>query len=320
MSFSDDQLLDDIARKFALNESIVVLCEGGKPMESTATALNIDEYAQQTQDSAFYYQAIPDWWRRAGKVDPNFYPCGSQQNVIKTYFRLREKFTGTKPPIPTNKLFALIDIDLRHKKIPGEYPFSDLESIYQNLYQNGKVTDNSQNHAIWVTGLLHKEAYFLIPELQDLFKHHRPTPLYDNNLVDLASLYQKMALGINTQDDLRNASTVSRALARIQHHGLSNSGSIEDFQKNWQDYFSHHQTTDEEKKALAYVLLTLAQSKPEWDRIKFSSSSVESTPAKVNKNYRDQLCLKIAKDFYAKQSRNSDHHLPQFFHRLAQTP
>jgi hypothetical protein len=309
---------DAIIKDPAIRNRVIVLCEGDttpfKPTDDDHAA-SIKKQCEATQDSAFYYQAIPNWWRTTGgRLEPNFYICGNQRNVLDAYHYLIDKHQNNQPTysfLKADRLFALIDIDLANKKIPkSDYPFKRLWDIYNDLYQQGKVNNSSQNHRIWVTGLLHKEAYFLIPELQNLLNQHHS--------INLPDIYQIMLRDMGRHQDLHENFT--QAKNRINHHPLGNCPSIEAFQLNWQATFADPQTTASDKEALAHILLTLAKAKPLWSGIKSPKGVEESPQTATNKDYRNQLCLKIAKDFYAKQSRDSDHHLPQFFHRLAQTP
>jgi hypothetical protein len=68
-------------------------------------------------------------------------------------------------------LFALVDIDLHTAKIESEeYGFADTEEIFHDLYLDLKIQlDKLPQHRIRVTGLMHKEAYFLNPALQSIF-------------------------------------------------------------------------------------------------------------------------------------------------------
>lgn len=309
MSFNSKELethCDEIAKDPAIRNRIVVLCEGdSKPFKPTVNALRIKEFAQTIQDSAFYYRAIPDWWRTIGESEPSFYVCGNQKNVIDAYFYLINKDTKVSYLNP-DKLFALIDIDLPNKKITGDYPFKDLADIYQNLYRDGKVADTAKQHRIWVTGLLHKEAYFLVPELQELLSNYQPAPIFNGLPIALETLYQKIAGAIATQQDILE--NFPKAKARISHHPvLADNATAADFQKTWLENFSDTSATDTEKDALIYALLTIAKSKPVWEKIKSPLVSAD------HKNYRNELCLKIGRDFYAQQPRESEHHLPCFF-------
>ncbi|MDP3837683.1 MAG: hypothetical protein Q8Q54_02045, partial [Methylococcales bacterium] len=183
MSFTDAELYvhcDEIIKDPAIRNRIVILCEGDtKPFKSTERAKSIKEVAEETQDSAFYYRAVPEWWKTTRKLEPSFYVCGTQGNVIKAYFYLKQKQQLQNSYLNANKLFALLDIDLQKTKLPNDYSFKNLEDVYHDLYLNGKVNTNTANsHKLWVTGLLHKEAYFLIPEINDVFNHHQPEPFF----------------------------------------------------------------------------------------------------------------------------------------------
>lgn len=97
-----------------------------------------------------------------------------------------------------------------------------------------------------------------------------------------------------------------------QHHQLLyHSQSVNDFQKIWLDGFTNSKATTTEKNALIYALLTIAKSKPIWEDIKLPIETAD------HKNYRDELYLKIGREFYAKQPRESEQHLPSFFNMLS---
>lgn len=316
MSFKREELeahCDEIIKDPAIRNRIIVLCEGDtQPFKPAVHAARIKDFSLTTQDSAFYYRAIPEWWRTTRQLEPNFYACGNQKNVLDGYFYLKAKHQTAQPQesyLNSQRLFALVDIDLANRKIGNDFPFADLASIYQDLYANGKVSENCHRHAIWVTGLLHKEAYFLAPELQNLLNAHQPAPIWNGNSVDLAILYQNMVANMAEHQDIRE--NFSSAKTRIQQHPLNNADSIEAFQIAWLDSFTNPQSTEQEKHVLAYILLTFAKSKFIWEQIKPDHPTVN------HKNYRDELCLKIGRQFYAEQPRESELHLPRFFSALA---
>ena len=87
--------------------------------------------------------------------------------------------------------------------------------------------------------------------------------------------------------------------------------SVTDFQQTWLENFINPETNEEDKKALIYALLTIAKSKPIWEKIEVTEKTINL------KNYRDELCLKIAQEFYAIQPTTSKHHIPSFFYMLA---
>jgi hypothetical protein len=317
MSFTDAELYahcDEIITDPAIRNRIIVLCEGDtKPFKPTPKALSIGQFSQRTQDSAFYYRAIPEWWKTTRKLEPSFYVCGTQGNVIKAYCYLKQKHQQQPKEsyLNFNKLFALLDIDVQKTRLPCDYhSFKNLEDIYHDLYLNGKVNPNTAtNHKLWVTGLLHKEAYFLIPETKELFNSHQPEPFFNTQSLKLEDIYQAILNTMPNHTDIEK--NFNKAMNRIAYCGLFNQyKTIDEFQKAWQNYFDNSKT-EEEKVNLIYMLLTVAKSKSVWEEIKPNADNIDI------KNYRDELCFKIAREFYAKQSSESLHHLPSFFNALS---
>jgi hypothetical protein len=313
MSFSNKDLekyCDEIIlKRAALDRQIVVLCEGFndnlKELLKDPVPTIGENFADLYQDAAFYQRSIPKWCQDANIV---FYICGKQAQVIKAYFYLRKKYKEKNDTrLDANKLFAWIDIDTQKHPLPEKeiYPFKNLESIYTDLYINGKVNDKTaQNHKIWVTGLLHKEAYFIIPELQDLFNRH--------HFINLNDLYKDIAKSILHDKNFYPLLTenFNSIKERIKHDSLLyTTQSVEDFQEKWLDEFSKINTTSIEKISFIKSLLIVAKSKTAWESIKSESAE--------HKTYRNQLSHKIALEFYAKEERNSPHHLPHFFNALA---
>lgn len=314
MSFSEKQLkqhCDKIIRQSAIRNSILVLCEGDfKDSEQEHEILTIKDRAEKIQDAAFYKNAVPDWWHKdITKALPVFYPCGSRQNVIDGYFYLKKLHEKEQPDyshLNHHKFFALVDIDLQKATLDSSYSFKNLEDIYLNLYLNGNVNqDTVKNHKIWVTGLIHKEAYYFIPQLQDLFDKHS---------LDLKLFYQKILASLSDKSKEENQFFISKSKKRITHHqGFKHVESVEEFQAAWQEIFNHHETSEAEKEQLIYALLTVAKSKSTWQDIKPN----ETAKNPKIKAYQDNLSLKIARDFYAKQPRHDNqHHLPSFFNAL----
>ncbi len=89
-----------------------------------------------------------------------------------TFFTLLERHSKLRQYSYLNpdKLFAIVDLDIQSQEMSQSYPFSDTEAIFEHLYDKGKVNKkNANQHRIWVTGLIHKEAYFIEPALQSVF-------------------------------------------------------------------------------------------------------------------------------------------------------
>ena len=66
---------------------------------------------------------------------------------------------------------------------------SYFEEINRRHYWTQVVEQNAAEHFIWVTGLIHKEAYFINPELQQFYNDSLLEPKYNNAPVLLSDLY-----------------------------------------------------------------------------------------------------------------------------------
>ena len=315
MSFNESELKNhclEILKDPAIRNRIVVLCEGKtEPFKQTAHAPRIKEFSENTQDSAFYYRTIPTWWKETRKREPEFRICGTQSNVIKAYFELRTLHDAdTKNSyLNPDKLVALVDIDFQKTKIPQGYAFSNLEEVHESLYLNGQVNSETvSHHKIWVTGLAHKEAYFFIPLLQSLFDNHPTTPLFNNQFLKLEAIYQAILEAMSIHGDIKDNFT--RIIKRIAYcEEFKQCKSIEEFQIAWKPVFDNPDKTE----LAIYALLTVAKSKPIWEQLKPNATANN----KEIKTYLDDLSLIIAREFYAKQPRTSQHHLPSFFNALS---
>lgn len=326
MSFSNSELetyCDKIIlKRAAIDRSCIVLCEGFsddlKTIIKSPPATLKNNFSSQFQDASFYQRSIPKWWRKTGKPEPIFYVCGKQKAVIKAYFYLRNKYQQKNDKrLDSNKIYALVDIDTQKHTLPKteEYPFCSLEAIYADLYNDGLVNlKTAKNHKIWVTGLLHKEAYYLIPELEYLFKKYES--IFNNKpLNDLTPLYLNIVQSVSRDKDFYALIQENFPLIkeRIKHHlPLYNTESVDDFQKRWLEIFLNPNTKTNEKATLINILLILAKSKIVWENIKSSNENKSSE----HKKYRNQLSFKIALEFYAQQPQDSPLHLPSFFNAL----
>jgi len=150
-----------------IRNKIVVLCEGQGSILDDKTVANYGKM-EQWHDAYFYRKCVPNTWTT---YIPIFFNCKGRSDVIQTYFKLLElhEEDAQQSYLNPNKLFAIVDLDLQSQNIDN-YHFSNTEEIFLNLYQQGQVNEeNAKNHRIWVTGLIHKESYFMIPELQEVF-------------------------------------------------------------------------------------------------------------------------------------------------------
>ncbi|AFW94133.1 hypothetical protein ANA_C11354 [Anabaena sp. 90] len=296
-----------------IRQRIVVLCEGqGSILNlSDETTVNYGKM-KQMPDADFYIKCIPKTWKT---YKPEFFNCQGRTGVIDTYFKLLELHEeGSRESyLNPDKLFAIVDLDLQSQNIDN-YGFSNTEEIFSNLYQQGQVNEeNTRNHRIWVTGLIHKEAYFIIPELQEIFNTSIYSPQYNGKKVILEDIYITMADAIINSNDLENnLSTVSN---RISHCSGLDCTDLEKLRDSWKEQFEN--SPDEtHKNELIYALLMLKKVKDNktqedyWEDIKPPSDWTNTEEV-----FRDELLRQIAK-FYSEQSNYAKYHIPAFMQFL----
>jgi hypothetical protein len=287
---------------------IVILCEGGdndvligRPSPSAYGQL------EKLPDANFYKACIPQWWIQNR---PEFFVCGDKTNVLNTYFELQKMHENerTDSYLDKDKLFALIDLDLQPAKVLENYPIKDTEKLFNTLYQENKPhLDNIKQHPIFITGLIYKEAYFFVPDLKEVFENYHLTILFDDLPFDLNAVYEKMGVSFGKDKNLEsNYSIAKQRIAYLTQLDLSN---ITTLQSSWLEVFNLAEA--EEKTALIYALLSIHQIKDYWKLIKSNSEISEA-------RFKEQLTLSIG-NFYAKQPRESSHHLPSFFNALFTT-
>ncbi len=297
-----------ILKSREIKNRIVVLCEGKIPEIQGRKSPQSYKAMKYTHDAKFYKDCIPTWWR---EKRPEFFNCGDRKDVIDTYFTLLtlHEQDSTNSYLDPNRLFAMIDLDLQVQPIDN-YIFTDTEAIFCNLYEKSQVQkQNAAQHRIWITGLIHKEAYFLTPELQSLFDDYPHSPTYQENLASLTNIYSDMADGISSDKDLQF--NLRRAFDRINHcSGLDCTElDIGKLQDSWKHQFQN--TTDAaQKHELILALLTIKKAKNYWKQIKPPGDWSGD-----EKNFREQLLSEIC-GFYSRQSSDVKCHIPFFFKAL----
>jgi len=317
MSFNPEELQEHceiILKSRGIKNKIVVLCEGKIPDSKGIKSVQSYKKMEQMPDANFYKTCVPRWWRQTKQYIPEFFNCGDRKDVIDTYFTLLTLHAqdSTSLYLDPNRLFAMIDLDLQLQTIDN-YIFTDTEAIFHNLYEKSQVKEqNAAQHRIWITGLIHKEAYFLTPELQSVFDDYPHAPIYKENLASLTNIYSDMADAISSDSDLQaNVANVKRAFERISYcSGLDCTElDLKKFQDSWKHQFKS--TKDVTRKhELIIALLTIKKAKEYWKQI--------MPPADWSgneKEFRDQLSSQIAR-FYSEQSSDVKSHIPFFIKTL----
>jgi RecJ-like exonuclease len=207
-----------------------------------------------------------------------------------------------------NKLFAIVDLDNQDKTIE-DYSFPSTDAIFFDLYQKFHVNpQNVSNHRIWTTGLIHKEAYFIIPELQDFFDTYINIPYYKDKPLSLNTIYLDMAESIIDDIDIeRNFQGVKKRLKDNFDSEFNNKNDLKDL---WIDKFNVT-VEKEQKDQLILALLTIKKAKNFWENI-HPPEDVSILPER----FQEQLSLEIARQFYVNQTNNPQYHIPYFLETI----
>jgi hypothetical protein len=158
-----------------LQNKMIVLCEGAVEPEPSSDPNDTHSQSRQSpgtyakerfEDSRFYKRCLPVELR--SKVQ--FVNCGDRSNVIDAFHRIIEicRDDPSNSYIDIERLFVIVDLDLEVKKI-SDYHFPSIEEIYNDIYCCDSGNLRLKNHRIYTTGLIHKEAYFILPELEREF-------------------------------------------------------------------------------------------------------------------------------------------------------
>jgi hypothetical protein len=319
----DDTLIsvEDLCRRIvgdpAIRRRIVLLCEGDRPMvdDDRPPSPQTRRGRKQLPDADFYDACLPRSWRN---LRPRFFTCGGRSDVLKAYATLLEMHSGDpiNSALSPDKLFAIVDCDFSPQTIEN-YHFPNVDEIFHSLYDRLEVRpENLINHRIFVTGLVHKENYFLIPELQPIFDAYHAPPQYRSpkkpvTPLDLSGLYQQMAQDLCHDNDL--AQHWQRAHPRVAHCTVCNDADPQTFSQDWLTAFKS--TTDSmEKAALAHILLTLRKAKEYWRDAIVPPSD---WPPEAEATYKDELKFAIGQ-FYSEHSNDPRFHISFLLSHLQQ--
>ncbi|MGL5836663.1 MAG: hypothetical protein ACRC1Z_26050 [Waterburya sp.] len=290
-----------ILKDSRISNRIVVLCEGIHAENGERLSPELYRSMDKLPDSNFYRACIPSTWTQNV---PRFFNCGDRHDTLSSYFKLLE-IHDREPSnsfLSPDLLFALVDIDLNTATITNEnYGFADTELIFHDLYQDLKIIpENLSQHRIWVTGLMHKEAYFLNPDLQSIFDEYELPIDYREQQIDLNLIYQDMVQDLPGNDLEKH---FTKAIKRIYHCDNLDFTNVKTLAKSWQKLLTEKDSIDPK---LIFALLAIVKSKSYWKQVMNSSSQ------------RESLSLQIARRFYAQQDSDqcTSYHLPCFFKYL----
>ena len=173
------QLLEDeawnhaikIAESSRTRNKAVILCEGEVQNETSRRSPSSYSFKEKAPDSKFYKDCLPSLYKR--KHCPVFVNCGGRSDVIKTFQALYEILSDPESSdsyyLELDNLFAIVDLDLSPGAIEG-YLHRDTEEIFKSLYSDSFIMEGpTSDHKVFTTGLIHREAYFVLPQLQEVY-------------------------------------------------------------------------------------------------------------------------------------------------------
>ncbi len=307
-----EQQCQAIMKSTHIRNKIVVLCEGDIPTPGLRTVIGYQQL-QKRPDADFYTACIPSSWTQK---KPEFFSCGGRGNVLDTYFKLLELHREPRSDsyLDRNRLFAIVDLDLQVQPTGKDYLFPNTEAIFKSLYQGTKVNQQkASQHRIWVTGLIYKEAYFLIPELQPVFDDYSVPLTFNSQPLQLENIY--LALGNDMDSDTNLMDNLTTACERISYCTELDCSSINQLKSSWLTQFQSV-TDKEQKDELVYALLMIKPVKKYWEEQTQPEPNPFNPPLE---RLRDRLTLAIG-HFYSTEGEKSDteHHIPIFFKTLHQ--
>ena len=306
MGFVNNDELEEhcqrILKSPRIRDRVVVLCEGDI-IDAQGRTLQNYKKMEKMQDSSFYKHCTPSSMKG---YFPQFFNCGDRNGVLDTFSKLLELNTAENKNSYLNStlLFAIIDLDIQNSDIYN-YDFQKTEEIYKSLYNEFHVNDtNAIKQRIWITGLIHKEAYFLLPELKQIYSDFSNEITYNNNSLNFENIYKDIATeSIEDRDLIKNLPSVCHRISSINEIKCNN---IEGFISS---YLDEYEKTDNAEKYI-FALLTLRKAKEYWEE-KIIISGIET----VNSRLKEQLLLKIA-DYYSKSTVSTKNHIPYFFKNI----
>lgn len=308
MSFNKEELNEHcqtILNSRRIKNKVVILCEG-KILENRTERRSPALYRklEKMPDSSFYKACVPDFWK--DKPKPEFFNCGSRQNVIDTYFELLEQNEkqNFNTYLDSNKLFAFVDLDIQNLDFSEKVEhLNKTEDIFNMLYENGK-TKKEVKTSIWTTGLIHKESYYFLPELQNVYNSF-PKTLFKDKIFNFKDVYNEMINGIDSDQDLK--SHFENVKNRVAFCSNLNLNSIQDLKISFETQVSNFNNTKED----LFALLMLTKAKPCWELISTKEKDWENNIA----NFKDQILLQIA-NFYKNDFISEYNHIYNFFKNI----
>lgn len=273
----------------------VVLCEGETVARTDPTHRpSPSRYRRcaHLPDASFYKKCVPPTWRQHR---PEFYNCGGRTQVLATWRGLQalSELEPDKTFIDAERLFALVDLDLHPQPLEGEW--ESVEALHAAAYTPPGAASSvglrrpvDRRHVLWVTALIHKEAFFLSPLVADAIEASEHT--FEGLPFDLAAVHRAAAERIDTDGELRARfdAVKGRVAPCAAELGLD-LADVDTFARSWLD--AARSGSPDCYPALVDALFLLTKAKPLWQRIG-PAPDVDWT--RGDAAWRDQVELAIA--------------------------
>lgn len=286
----------------------VILCEGTPEVLSEEGNKHVT-YSPQlygqlgTQpDSSFYSACLPKHMR--SRFRPIFFNCGGRADVLKIFVKLHElhQDVSVKSYLTLEKLFVLIDVDIQKAEIAAtsRNPESNTEDVFHNLYNALRINQAQlKEHVIFTTGLIHKEAYFLLPELNEFFKDYRNQILYKNAPLDLTQVYNDIIHEFEDDKDLAANFEIAQRRLAFSSLDSTNLSSLK--------HAFHQAHQQAENPDLIPILFLIRKAKLYWKQLSEDSTNSQQ-------QFHEQLSDAIA-HFYSDKN-DENFHLTAIFNAI----
>jgi hypothetical protein len=88
------------------------------------------------------------------------------------------------------------------------------------------------------------------------------------------------------------------------------------FQESWQECWRSNTNSKDVLDELAYSLLSIRKAKPYWQQVHPEDKPLEEECAKELRQFREEIALKMGRQFYSRQTGEPHQHLAYFFKHL----
>jgi hypothetical protein len=243
-------------------------------------------------DANFYKACVPQDWQSHRL--PQFFNCGGRSQVIHVYRALlaEHRLAPESSFLTPEKLYALVDLDIQANEMPEDHPWRTTEEVHAVLYENGFIKgDPDARHRIWVTALIHKEAFFVLPAAEAEWRDDLAA-FFEGAPLALRKVHTSVAQRLATDADVAgHLDVVKERVGRFDAGAALTCVDGKALCASW--LAAAGSTTDDDAyDGLVRALLAVAKVKPVWSEILPDPRWGATMPAE---NFREQLALRVGR-------------------------